>query len=221
MSEMSAFCGGMRVVVVEDMLIFREMVVSSCVAFGHHVVGQTDRGDQAVDLCRHFSPDVLLLDMRLPDTDGFGVVGALRSVQLTTKVVVMTAYASDLFFSRLEKADIWGCVDKNSHTVNALEAALASVSAGRRWFSPTYHEARSKRIRDPLAFSKLLTRTEQMVLSLIGEACSDAEIAARLGMAARTAQTHRSNIMQKLGIECTPKLVVYARTKGFTAWAEF
>jgi DNA-binding NarL/FixJ family response regulator len=211
----------MSVVVAEDMLMFREMVVRSCVAFGHQVVGQTARGDQAVDLCRHLSPDVLLLDMRLPDIDGFGVVEAMRSVRLATKVIVLTAYASELFFSRLEKADIWGYVDKNSHTMNALEAALASVSGGRRWFSPTYREARSKRIRDPHAFSKLLTQTEQTVLSLIGEACSDAEIAARLGMAARTAQTHRSNIMQKLGIECTPKLVVYARTKGFTAGVEF
>lgn len=219
MTETATFVGGMRVVVAEDMLMFREMVVRSCVEFGHHVVGQTDRGDQAVDLCRNATPDLLLLDMRLPDTDGFSVVEALRSTRLATKIIVLTAYASDLFFYRLEKADIWGYVDKNCQTVNALEAALASVSEGRRWFSPTYHEARAKRIRDPQAFSKLLTRTEQVVLSLIGEACSDAEIAARLGMAARTAQTHRSNIMQKLDIESTPKLVVYARTKGFTAQA--
>lgn len=202
-------------VVAEDMLMFRELVVRACLGLGHHVVGETDRGDHAVDLCRSAAPDVLLLDMRLPDIDGFGVVEALRSSRLGTKIIALTAYTSDLFFYRLEHADICGYVDKNSQTSVALGEALAAVGAGLRWFSPTYQEARMKRIRDPHAFSKLLTRSEQNVLTLIGEACTDVEIAAQLGITARTAQTHRSNIMQKLGIESTPKLVVYARSKGF------
>lgn len=195
--------------------MFRELVVRSCAEFGHHVVGQTDRGDQAVDLCKNASAEVLLLDMRLTDMDGFSVIETLCSIPLATKIIVLTACASDWFFYRMEKADIWGYVDKNSHTSEALGAALSAVERGQRWFSPTYREAHVRRVKDPSSFAKLLTRTEQTILGLIGDACSDAEIAAHLGVAARTAQTHRSNIMQKLGIGSTPKLVVYAREKGF------
>jgi DNA-binding NarL/FixJ family response regulator len=109
-----------------------------------------------------------------------------------------------------------GFINKNSHTCSAIGEALSAVAHGKRWFSPSFHQLRRQQNRDPLFFGRLLTDREQDVLGLVGHGLSDAEIAAQLGIATRTAADHRSNLLHKLNLDGTPKLITYAIEHGFS-----
>ena len=207
----------MKIVIVEDQAIVRDAIRQECVqTLGHDVVGETDSGAEAVDLIVRVRPDVVILDLGLPKMDGFAVAALVRHALPDVRILVLSGLIDDYAVFRIEKAGVHGFVDKNADTLASLKAALDALDAGKTWFSPTYQAARLARQNNPRAVEKLLTETERHILALIGKGLADDEIAKRLGIAPTTAQTHRSNILQKLGITGTPKLVAYAIRHGFT-----
>ncbi len=117
---------------------------------------------------------------------------------------------------RVERSGVHGFVDKGASTVEAVGEALVALGEGKTFFSPAYQAARRERRADTCSFEKVLSRTEQDVLALVGEGLTDQEIGRRMGIAPATAQTHRSKILQKLEIKGTPKLVAFAIQNGFT-----
>lgn len=100
-----------------------------------------------------------------------------------------------------------------------LRAALESLAAGRTFFSPAYVRAREQRRADPCAFDKLLTAAEVEVLVRIARGHNDEEIARQLAIRQGTAQHHRSQILQKLHLAGTPKLLAWAHAHGFAVFA--
>lgn len=205
--------------IVEDHVLFREMMRTVCQRdFGYDVIAETGEGAEAVRLAANATepPDVVILDLQLPDADGLDVAEQVMKVQPQTRILIVSSRCDDYTFHRVERLGVHGFVDKNSNTPETLGAALKLVAEGKCFYSRLFQEAKLARRRDPENFEAKLTEWERHILSHIGYALSDDEIGARLGISPKTVMTHRSRIMRKLGVAGTPKLIRYAIEHGFT-----
>ena len=196
--------------------MFREVMRKVCHELGHEIVGEAGEGRQAVELTLKTDPELVLLDLHLPNLDGFAVVEALQEVRPQVRILVLSSHCDDYSVFRAERAHVHGFVDKNTSTVTSLKSAIAAVEAGRSYFSPAFRRIKAARHSDPNSFDKLLTDREKAVLALIGEPLTDREIAIRLGIANETAEKHRFNILRKLALPTTAALMRYAHQRGFT-----
>ena len=187
-----------------------------CSTFGYKVVGETDSGVEAVELIVKSKPDVVILDLSLPDMDGFNVAEKVLKANPGLRILMLSSHCDDYTLFRVEKSGVHGFLDKNSNTVEILKEALKAVAEGRIYFSQAFQAARLARRNDPRSFIKLLSDWERAILSLIGQGLSDEEIGERLNLSPRTVQTHRSNILRKLNLKGTPKLIAFAVENGFT-----
>lgn len=210
----------MRIVIVEDHLMFREVLRKLCVEeLKHEVVAEAEDGARAVALVTKTKPDLVLLDLHLPNLDGFGVVEAIRKVHKEVRVLVLSSHCDEYTVFQAERVRVQGFVDKNTNSVATLKTAIAEIANGRVWFSPAFQRVKAARHRDPQSFDKLLTHRERAVLALIGEPLSDPEIARRLEISVETVEKHRFNVLKKLGLESRAELTRYAREHGFTLTA--
>ncbi len=197
--------------------MFREVLRKICVDdLRHDVVGEADDGRRAVALVAETGPDLVLLDLHLPNLDGFGVVEAIRKTQPNVRVLVLSSHCDSYTVFRAERARVQGFVDKNTTTVAALKTAITAVAAGRVSFSEAFHRIKAERLNDPHSFDKLLTERERTLLSMIGQPLNDDEIAAQLAISQETVEKHRANLRRKLGMGSTAELVRYAHEHGFT-----
>ena len=134
----------------------------------------------------------------------------------TLRILVLSSHCDDYTLFRIEQSKVNGFVDKNANTLSTLREALAALEEGKCYFSAAFYAAKAARRADPRSFVKILSDRERAILYLIGEGLDDDEIGARLQISARTASTHRSNILRKLDIRGTPKLIAFAHENGFT-----
>lgn len=207
----------MNIIVVEDQLMFRDVIRKACSGrAGHNVIGETDSGVKAVDLILRLKPDAVILDLSLPDMDGFNVVDQVTKELPKLSILVVSSHCDDYTLFRVEKSKVHGFVDKNSNTVQTLRQALTTIESGGIFFSQTFRAAKAARHANPHSYMKLLSDHERAVLSLIGQGLDDEEMGERLNISFRTAQTHRSRILRKLMIKGTPKLIAFAIEHGFT-----
>ena len=206
-----------KIVIVEDHLMMRDVIKKVCsTEFGYSVVGETDSGVQAVELILKHRPDAVILDLSLPDMDGFNVADRVLKVIPSLRILMLSSHCDDYTLFRVEKSGVHGFIDKNSNTLDILRDALKAIAEGRIYFSQAFQAARMARRSDPRSFVKVLSDWERAILSLIGQGLSDEEIGERLNLSPRTVQTHRSNILRKLDLKGTPKLIAFAVEHGFT-----
>ena len=206
----------MRMAIVEDEPIVRSMLWIICAAqLGHEVAGEAESGRQAVDVVLAQRPDLVLLDLALPDITGLEVVERVRRERPEQRWLVITAHVNDVTIYRAEQAGVRGFLWKCDARPERLREAIDAVGAGRTWYCPVSRAVRDARLADPGAFSKILSPREQWMLALIGRGLSDAEIAAEHGLSPATAQKHRSNLLRKLGVAGSAKLTAYAIEHGF------
>ncbi len=211
----------MKLLIVEDQAMFREAIRKVCEReLKHEVVGECGTGAEAIALIPKLRPDVVLLDLSLTDLDGLAVLDRVRRDGYFPRVLILSSHCDDYTLFRVERAQVSGFVDKNANTTAVLGEALRMVGGGKCYYSDVFQAVRESRQQNPRAFTKVLSEWEQEILSLIGLGLTDEEISARLGRSWRTVQTHRSNIMRKLKLPGTPKLMRFAIEHGFTALAE-
>lgn len=197
--------------------MFREVLRKICETdLEHTVVGEAEDGRRAVEIVKQTKPDMVLLDLHLPNLDGFGVIEEIRKIFPDLIILVLSSHCDDYTVYRAERAGVQGFVDKNTNSVAALKQAVAQVTHGKTSFSDAFKRIRAKRHADPHSFDKVLGNREREVLSLVGQSLRDSEIAEKLGISEQTVSTHRLNIIRKLGLENTTELVRYAREHGFT-----
>lgn len=197
--------------------MFRDVIRKVCTSqFGHAVVGETDSGTKAVALILAEKPDAVILDLSLPDMDGFNVVDRVLTAMPSLRILVVSSHCDDYTLFRVEKSGVHGFIDKNSNTIETLQEALTAIEAGRVYFSAAFQAAKLARRNDPRSFIKVLSEWERAILSLIGQGLNDDEIGERLSLSPRTVQTHRSNLLRKLDVKGTPKLIAFAIEHGFT-----
>jgi DNA-binding NarL/FixJ family response regulator len=207
----------MKIAIVEDERLFRDVLRKACAAdLGHEVVGEAGTGREALVVVPDVLPDLLILDIHLPDMDGFEVLRSLRRKRALIKTLVISSYFDEHTLCRIEHAAVQGFIDKSTNTVAALNAAITAIEGGSTYFPVPFTEARRAHSRNPVAYDKVLTDREQTILSLVGEPLSDAEIATKLKLSPETVEKHRFNIMRKLGLTSRAESARFARRCGLT-----
>ncbi len=207
----------MKIAIVEDERLFREVLRKACATdLGHEVAGEAGTGREALLVVPAATPDLVILDINLPDMDGLDVLRQLRRRRALLKVLLISSYFDEYTLYRIERAAVQGFIDKSTNTVAELGLAISAIEGGSTYFPSLFKEARRAHSRDPLAFDKVLTDREQTVLGLVGEPLSDAEIAAHLNLSPDTVEKHRFNIMRKLGLRSRAESARFARRCGLT-----
>ena len=206
----------LEIVVVEDQKLFQQLLIHVVtLEFGYQVVGVADDGVTALRLCREKRPHLLLLDICIPQTSGLIVAEIIRSEFPFIKILAVSSENDPVTVHRAFKIGIHGYLDKSTQTMETLTEAIRKVSEGGTYYSESVVKVRDELLSEPLAFQKILSTREQEVLALIGGCYSDQEIGNLIGLSPSTVQTHRKNIMGKVGVHSTPELIRYALEKGF------
>jgi DNA-binding NarL/FixJ family response regulator len=182
---------------------------------GFEVVAETGDGREALQLTRERRPDIALLDISMPGLNGLEVVARIAHDHPATRVIIVSMHADDESVRRALAAGAAGYLLKNSDR-SELELALRAVARGDTWLSP----ALTKRVvaaymqgASPPA-GEVLTPRQREVLQLVAEGHSNKEIASRLNVALKTVETHRTELMDRLGIHGVASLVRYAIQVG-------
>ena len=186
---------------------------------GFTIVGSATNGRQAVELCRIHRPDVVLMDIRMPELDG---ISATREVVASTgtRVLVLTTYDLDEYVFDALRAGASGFLLKDSPP-DALVAGIRVVASGETLLAPTVTSrlvsefvALRGRLADADAQLERLTDREREVLGLLGKGWSNAEIAAALHVGESTAKTHVASVLDKIGVRDRVQAVVFAYETG-------
>jgi DNA-binding NarL/FixJ family response regulator len=183
---------------------------------GVEVVGEAGDGHEALRLAAELKPDVVLLDIALPGLNGLEVAERLTHAG-HRGVVLVSMHATEEHVRHALSIGVAGYVMKDSSTTD-LEAALRTVARGQVYLSP----AVSKRVvevmsQGPEGSVPALTPRQREILQLIAEGGSTKEIAYRLGLSAKTVETHRAEIMRRLEIHDVAGLVRYAIRRGLVS----
>jgi len=182
------------------------------------VIACVSDGREAVRLAREAQPDVVLMDLSMPELNGADATRAIVKHDPRCRVIVLSMYAEREYVRRALKAGALGYVVKRS-AAKELVDAIRAAHAGRRYLSPRVadvviedHAAGDR--DDP--FARLSAR-EREVLQLIAEGRTGAEIAERLGLSQKTIETYRARLIEKLGIRDVPGLVRFAIQRGLVS----
>ena len=181
------------------------------------VEAEAGDGKAALDLARRLQPDVLLLDITLPGLNGLEVADRIRKLGLGTRVLMLSMHSGPEYVARAIQSGAAGYLVKDS-AVDELAAALESVLAGRKYLS----EALDREViqgflrsgESALEELAVLTPRQREILQLIAEGSSTREIAERLNVSVKTVETHRAQLMSRLGIHDVPGLVRFAIRTG-------
>jgi len=185
------------------------------------VVGEAGDGEEAARAARRLRPDVVLMDIRMPGTDGLAATRAIaRDERLDgVRIVILTTFELDEYVFEAIRAGASGFLVKDTEPVELLRAVRA-VAAGDALLSPGVTRrligAFATQTREPPQRPELdtLTEREREVMGLVAEGLSNDEIAARLYVSPMTAKTHVSRAMTKLAARDRAQLVVYAYESG-------
>jgi DNA-binding NarL/FixJ family response regulator len=172
------------------------------------LAGEAADGQEAVRLTEKLEPDVLVLDLMLPGLNGFEVTRQVRKRVPRTRVVILTMHSDPAYAAEALRAGATGYVAKDADAAELIAAVRAAV-AGERYLSPPLPEAAlgSGEPADPY---ESLTPREREILQLTAEGLTAADVAAKLHISVRTVETHRANVMHKLGLKNQKEMVRYA-----------
>ena len=183
---------------------------------GFAVVGEVADGRAALAALQEQDVDVLVLDLSMPGGDGFEVLRRAKGIRPAIKVLVLTMHASAEYVARAVREGADGYLLKDS-AVQDLVAAIEAVMAGREYYSPPVQRELSEMVRGNAGAKRRpepITERERAVLKLVAEGLSTKEIATRLAISTRTVETHRANLMRKLGLHSVARLTQYAIREG-------
>lgn len=206
----------LRLFVVEDQELFRSMLINLCTkVWKFQVVGAAGTLADTIQNAPAAAPDVILLDLQLPDGDGLEVIPRMFEAIPDVRIVAVTSIRDEVTIHRLLQTGIQGFVDKTGKTPEVLFDAICAVADGGSYFSEVVLKVQRKMREDPLAFNKVLSPREQETLVLLAQGLSNGEVGDLLGVATWTVHSHRRNIMRKLNLANESELIRYAIKKGF------
>ncbi|MFK0157951.1 response regulator [Streptomyces sp. NPDC090499] len=209
-----------RVVVADDQTVVREGIVMLLGLLpGVEVVGAAGDGEEAVRLVAELSPDVVLMDLRMPRCDGVEATRRIRSEYPGTQVVVLTTFADDESLFPALRAGARGYLTKDAGG-DEIVRAVESVLSGDAGLSPSIQRRLLERLSQPEPAPAAtetpdgLTARETEVLVLIAEGFTNQEIARKLHVSTATVKTHINNLFAKTGLKDRAQAVRYAYGKG-------
>jgi DNA-binding NarL/FixJ family response regulator len=209
------------VLLAEDHAIVREGL-RSLLELGEEVavVGEAATGRQAVALARKLRPAVVVMDIAMPELNGFEATRQILDAAPDTRVLVLSAHSDDAYVARMAEVGASGYVVKQN-SGQVLIQAVKEVAEGRPYFSPAIikrlrdAERRAReRGMDSVPAREALTAREAEVLQLVAEGAANKQVAAELGISIKTVEKHRQHLMDKLGIHDTAGLTRHAIATG-------
>jgi DNA-binding NarL/FixJ family response regulator len=220
----SAAAAPLRILLCDDHALFREGLAALLDrAPERQVVGEAATGAEAIRLARELKPDVVILDVGLPDITGFEAALAIRAETEDAAIVALSMYADRHYVDRMLAAGAQAYVLKNDVSGELLQA-VAAAARGESFLSRTLREATATAEAEDRATSPLgrcpdidrdlLTTREREVLCLLARGRRAKEVAADLGISVKTVETYRSRLMHKLRIDNLAGLVKFAIRAG-------
>ena len=189
-----------RVMIVDDHAVVRSgLGTFLSVLPDLELVGEAENGDEAVVRCGLLKPDVVLMDLVMPGTDGVTATHLIHEKYPSVHVLALTSFQEDMLVQGAMQAGATGYLMKNV-SARELAAAIRSTHAGKMTLSPEAAEALVHASTQAREISEL-TEREQEVIELMGDGLNNGEIADRLIVSLSTVKYHISNILAKLGVE--------------------
>ena len=207
----------MRILVADDHDIIRRGLKQLLTAKpGWEVCAEAKNGREAVTLAGQHKPEVVVMDISMPELNGLEAARQIKKQLPKTEVVILTLHFSDQLVHDIVEAGARAYIMK-SDADRDLVAAVEAVSHRRSFFTPKAAEMvlngfrkRNAAPEAPQEYRNRLTPREREIVQLLAEGKSSKEVAAALGISVKTAETHRANIMRKLEIHSVSELVLYA-----------
>jgi len=185
------------------------------------VIGEAENGRQAVRLAVDLVPDVVVMDINMPELNGIEATRQIIAELPSTKIIALSMYSDKRYVVGMLKAGVSGYLLKNC-AFDELVSAISAVVANQNYMSPKIADTVMKDYANILESSdaspiSLLTAREREVLQLIAEGLKTKEIAARIHVSVKTVETHRQQIMRKLNAKSVAELTKIALREGITS----
>lgn len=175
------------------------------------VIGESSTGEQAVALAGELRPDIIIMDINMPDVDGLEATRRIRLCSPSTKVIGVSAHTQPAYARKMIQQGAWGYVTKSSSTKEFF-AAIGAVLQGTRYFCEEIKNILTEQALsgdDFLAPIHSLTPRELEIIGLIKEGLPSAQIGEKLFVSVKTVEVHRYNILKKLKLKNSAALVNY------------
>jgi DNA-binding NarL/FixJ family response regulator len=212
-----------RIVLADDHRIVREGLSAILgTDSGIEIVGEAENGREAVRLCRDLTPDVLVMDVSMPDMNGLDATRRTASLEAGPRVLALSMHSDVRYVKGMLQAGATGYLLKNT-AARELVSAIRAVHAGRFFVSASVGDSvlddylRRAAGDAPAPPRALLSTREREVLQLVAEGHTTASIAEVLHLSAKTVENHRARIMDKLGLRSVAELTKYAIREGLTS----
>ncbi|HTQ55075.1 MAG TPA: response regulator transcription factor [Bryobacteraceae bacterium] len=186
------------------------------------VVGEASDGRQAVALIEKANPDVVIMDIAMPNLNGIEATRQIVTQNPRTAVAILSMHSDESYVIRALKAGARAYLLKDSAEADLL-AAVRALTEGKSFFSPAISKIlvedymRQLQSRGAEDTYELLTNREREILQLLAEGRTNKEVANMLNLSLYTVETHRTHILQKLNLHSVPELILYAVRKGIIA----
>ncbi len=209
----------MRVLIADDHLLFRDGLKSLLEARGVEVVAEAQNGKQAVEMARYFRPDIVLMDLTMPEMGGLDATRVLVADKSETKVVVVTASEDDADLFEAIKSGAQGFIPKNLEASQFFEL-LDGVTRGEPALTPGLARkvlrefAKPEEPREERTATTLTEREREVLELLVQGITSNRELAERLVVSENTIKYHLRNILDKLHVQNRAQVIAYALRHG-------
>ena len=204
----------LRVLVADDHEIVRKGLCSILLEQGWEVVGEAANGREAVEKAKYLCPDVIVIDISMPELNGLEATRQILKSDIACKVLVLSMHHSDSLIRGVFEAGARGYLLK-SDSCRDLVLAVEAISGNKTYFTANMAETIQDGYRkfpqtDPQNSCTRLTPRQLEILQLLAEVKSSKEVAVTLNISVKTTETHRSNIMRRLDLHSVSELVRYA-----------
>lgn len=210
-----------NIVVADDHRIIREGICNVLKTYKHfNVIGQAENGRKAFGLVKKHQPDVVIMDISMPELNGIEATRQIRAENPKTRIIALSMHTDRRYVVGMIKAGVSGYLYKDC-ALQELADAIDVVYHGDTYLSPKIADTIRRTLLDqieetPADMAEELTNRERQVLQLIAEGVKTKNIADTLHISIKTVETYRSNIMRKLNMFSVAELTKFAVREGLT-----
>lgn len=209
-----------RLMLADDHRMLREGLSRSMSEHGFDVVGEARDGVEAVNMAYNVNPDVILMDVSMPEMDGVEACRQVRAAVPGTKVVMLTMHADQEVLANAIRAGACGYLVKDCST-EEIAGAVRMASSGETALSPQLAASMLDEVRKldmaPTREERVVTKREEEVLQLIADGCSTSEVADQMYISQKTVKNHLASIYQKLDARDRTQAVLQAVRMGIVS----